>query len=177
MSPTTQTLQVMGIDPGGTTGWAIGCFTYGAIFGSDQLFPMPSGCVSMTSGQIVGPENMQVDEVMGIIDKFGVTTVIIENFQLRKAIRSEDLLSPVRIGHKIDYAIWNVNASNASAETRIRIGWQMPALAMSSATDERLKIWNIYHKGQEHARDARRHVATFARRAKSDKQLREQFWC
>jgi hypothetical protein len=55
---------------------------------------------------------------------------------------------------------------------------QEPSLAMSTATDERLKDWGLYKRegGEEHARDATRHGITFLRRAKDKRNLRYRAW-
>lgn len=167
----------MGVDPGGTTGWAVGSFSFGSIFGNESLFPLGEGCKSIEYGQFTGDEDAQADKVIdAAIKQFDVDVVVIEDFELRKMLKSKELLSPVRIGHKISYGLHIINASDLRVDRRIRIEWQMPALAMTTATDDRLKIWNIHHRGKQHARDAVRHVVTFARRAKSEREIRERVW-
>lgn len=170
------TLQIMGVDPGVTTGWAVGSFSFGSIFGNETLFPLGEGCKSIDYGQIQGDENGQADKAIDIAINFDVDVVVIEDFELRKLLKSRELLSPVRIGHKISYGLHRMHASGSRVERPIRIEWQLPALAMTTATDDRLKIWNIHHRGQQHARDGVRHVVTFARRAKSEREIRERVW-
>lgn len=169
-------LQIMGVDPGVTTGWAVGSFSYESIFGNESLFPLgQNGCHSINFGQLTGDEDKQADDVIFIASTYNIDVIVIEDFELRKLLKSKELLSPVRIGHKVSYGIRMVNA-RARMSNPIRIEWQLPALAMTTATDDRLKIWNLHHKGKEHARDAVRHVATFARRSKSEEAIRKRVW-
>ena len=135
-----------------------------------------AGCIDIQYGQFTGDEDKQADDVIISAIGFDIDVMVIEDFELRKLLKSKELLSPVRIGHKISYGLHLLNASGPRSERPIRIEWQLPALAMSTATDERLKLWGIHHKGQQHARDAVRHVATFARRAKSERKIRERVW-
>lgn len=170
-------LLVMGVDPGVTTGWAVGSFGIDSIFGDESLFPLgEAGCKSMSYGQFTGDEDKQADDIIFTAEKFDIDVMVIEDFELRKLLKSKELLSPVRIGQKISYGIHRLNASRARIDNPIKIEWQLPALAMSTATDERLKLWNIHHRGQQHARDGIRHVATFAKRAKNELQVRERIW-
>jgi len=162
----------MGVDPGVTTGWAYGEFSIDSIVDdNEKLFPFPGGCISMTFGQLTGDEDKQADDIVRMAIERGVWFFVIEDFELRKLLKSRELLSPVRIGHKISYGIWSWNARMAPDDRPIIIEWQLPALAMTTATDDRLKLWNLHHRGKEHARDAVRHVVTFARRLKSDRDM------
>lgn len=139
---------------------------------------LPDGINEIHIGQVAGPENKQVDELMIIIHLFKPHVIAIEDFELRKLLKSRDLLSPVRVGHKLDYALHQYNAASPFPETgpTIKIEWQLPSLAMTTATDDRLKIWGIYVPGQEHGRDGERHVVTLARRIKDDASLRARIF-
>jgi hypothetical protein len=167
----------MGVDPGVTTGWAIGWFDRDSIFGNSPLFPAgEEGCREIIYGQFVGNEDRQADDLIDKAIENNVDVMVIEDFELRKLLKSRELLSPVRIGHKISYGMYIINARGSRADRPLRIEWQLPALAMSTATDERLKLWGVYHRGQQHARDGVRHVVTFARRAKDKREIRDRIW-
>ena len=167
----------MGVDPGKTTGWATGLFHRAAIFENERADDLiPGGIVELKMGQVAGNENGQVDKLIEKVNEFEPDVLVIEDFELRKLLKSRDLLSPVRVGHKLDYAIYNRNRRQYPAvHSEIKIEWQMPALAMTTATDDRLKLWGLYNPGKEHARDGSRHVVTFARRMKVDASLRAKF--
>lgn len=164
------------MDPGKTTGWATGIFLRASIFENERADDLiPDGIIELEMGQVTGDENGQVDKLIEIVDQFHPDALIIEDFELRKLLKSRDLLSPVRVGHKLDYAIHAKRFNISAGYDGPRIEWQLPALAMTTATDDRLKLWGLYVPGKEHARDGERHVVTFARRMKTDASLRAKF--
>lgn len=99
--------------------------------------------------------------------------MVIESFILRQFSKDPNLLSPVRITASIAQDLWM---------HRRYYFTQSPAEAKTTATDERLKNWELYdsHGGMNHARDADRHAITFLRKAcqasKVARELREQAW-
>lgn len=155
---------VFALDPGGTTGWSIMNVHPEALLYPDT--PILSNIEHWASGQIVGPENEQAEEVMDMIDEWPGCTVVMESFVLRQMHVD---LAPVRIGEKIDFALWH---------RRLASFKQTPAEAKNTCTDSRLKSWGLYKRegGQEHARDADRHALTFLRKCKDRMNLRVYAW-
>jgi hypothetical protein len=118
-------------------------------------------------GQIEGEEVEQEEAIREMMDSWDGAALLFEDFQLR-TLAAE--LSPVRITAVAVYM-----AQKMFLPPR-PIFKQMPSLAMSTVSDDRLKSWGLYKRGQEHARDAERHAITFMRRAKSDERLRAMAW-
>lgn len=54
-----------------------------------------------------------------------------------------------------------IGAIRVAAHLRaIKIKFRMAQEAKQWATDEKMKMWGIYHEGMKHARDAQRHMIT-----------------
>ena len=108
-----------------------------------------------------------------LIDTWPSAVVIIEDFILQKLNKGRDLLSPVRIGSKIEYQLYKQGRT---------VQWQLPAAAKTTVSDARLKELQLYDSrgGFEHARDADRHVVLFIRRCLGIhsllKELRHKAW-
>lgn len=125
-------------------------------------------------GQITGPEDLQAQEIGGMLWSFK-GPIIIEDFILRQFRQDADLLAPVRMIAKIEYEIFTSNEQRGKSNQQ-RIKKQQPSLAKSTATDDRMKEWGLWIPGQPHARDALRHGITFLRRAKTDRKILEWAW-
>lgn len=179
--------NVAWLDPGATTGWALFSVHPDAL--EDSETKILDNIHHWSCGQWVGPENGQAAEALALIEAWEDAAIGIEDFVLRTSNPAREVLSPVRITEKIDYAMWAGLAGNTPAEmddegnvTRLKHGRayfkQMPSLAMTTVTDERLKSWGLYRDtvGLEHGRDAVRHCLTFLRRAKKDASLRKGAW-
>jgi hypothetical protein len=178
---TKRSLEVFAVDPGGTTGWAW-CSLPVAPFlelRHDLIAELEFDC-----GQVDGLENAQTSQLMQIMYdlRFDGGPLIIEDFVLRKFTKDADLLAPVRITARLEYAVevgcWMVDGIPTRAGTfrQFKIRKQQPSLAMSTVTDDRLREWGLWEVGQPHARDALRHAVTFLRRAKQDAALRRWAW-
>jgi hypothetical protein len=182
-------LEVFGVDPGGTTGWAtIWIPTANVILRDVDIFDD----AEYDCGQWTGTEGWQSQEFRFAMKEFR-GPVLCEDFILRKFRQDADLLAPVRMTARIEQQIWEVNTARMTGGLYTDPGWeveadrkfaidrgswdgirfkkQQPSLAKSTATDDRLKKWGMYEKGQPHARDAVRQCATFLRRAKTDRRL------
>lgn len=79
-----------------------------------------------------------------------VTDLIVEDFVLRERTMSRSLLSPVRITAAL---VTLVHAEHPP----VRLHFYSPS-SKSVVRDDQLKRWNLYAKGQPHARDALRHL-------------------
>lgn len=93
-----------------------------------------------------------------------------EDFIPRKLQMDRDFLAPVRIFSALTY-------SEIAHGTHGRLPFvQQPAMAKTTASDQRLKMAKMYRPGMPHANDAARHVLTFFRRARAQETLRIQAW-
>lgn len=143
--------QVISLDPGGTTGWAIFSVHPDAMTGDPDI-PIFGNIEWWTAGQFTGPLDEQVDEILCMVNSWPGARLVTEDFKIRQ-FNAE--LSPVEINAMVLWA------------TRPRY-WvkQMPGLAMNTVTDERQKQWGFWIPGQQHARDAVKHNITFLKRRK-----------
>lgn len=154
-------LGVLGIDPGGTSGWAAGSFLLGDL---PRIRRVDGEVFRLTSGEFDGSENGQMRKIErwvngamqqkadGVVDHI---VLVVESFSLRVFRRDTDLLAPVRMIAKIDYA-------------NSRLGWNLPIVYQTPShgkqfKDPMLRNWNAWVVGKEHARDANRHVIQFMR--------------
>jgi hypothetical protein len=141
-------IGVFAVDPGGTTGWA-----YGKGIDLETL-PGGESELDIIASEMAGDENQVAHDLYRIIQQVWPVAVIIEDFVPRKLDQSRHFLSPVRVTAKLEYLLW-------AAECR---WWrQMPALAMSTITDDHLKEIEMYQPAKPHANDATRHVLTYTR--------------
>lgn len=158
-------LVLIGLDPGGTTGWAL------LVIGKDSMLEpelkILNNIALYSFGEFAGDEHKQVDEIEDMLDLWPGAAVVREDFILRTQNKNKEVLSPVRLGFAIDHLLY---ARNRQAFL------QQPSLAKSTATDDRLKSWGLYRPGSEHARDATRHAITFARRVKDNKAMLRAAW-
>ncbi len=159
---------VFGIDPGGTTGWAIFCWPEESLKLDGP--PLLGSIGYWTCGQLEGDEDGQVDALIKMAEAWPTAEVVVEDFRLRQMAGGRDLLAPVRVTAAFKHALRWTGENAAPSKGRIKRTphFQMPSLAMSAVDDDRLKrsgFWDCT-KGKPHARDAIRHCLTFARRAK-----------
>jgi hypothetical protein len=168
-------VTVVAIDPGGTTGWSVMCVEADAL--CDPDVSILKSIAHRASGQVdLGNEDAHAGELVELLAAWPLAAVVIEDFQLRTFKMSRELLSPVRITAKVEYALFH-GLQDCVPEGR-RVFKQNPSLAKSTATDDRLKQWRLYIRegGMEHARDADRHAITFLRRAKDKPKIRHAAW-
>lgn len=156
------------IDPGGTTGWAV--FSVHPESLVDSGVPILGNITHWSHGQVVGDENSQASELLGLIDTWPGCCVLIEDFILRVSSGDREVLSPVRITAKVEFGLFLAGGIPSFR--------QMPSEAKSVATDERLRSWGFYQRkgGLEHARDADRHGLTWLRKCKEKAFVRAQCW-
>lgn len=150
---------VIAFDPGGVTGWAA-MKVHPLALTEPEQYRVLDNIEWMSMGQFVGGERDQVNQMLDMIREWPGAAVVIEDFILRELRQDRNLLSPVRITAAFRYA----------AGPELRDFLQQPALAMSTMTDDRLKALGYYERtvGQQHARDALRHLFTFSMRVRED---------
>lgn len=158
-----QLYTVVSYDPGDTTGWAVFAIKLRAM--QEHHRKILSNIAWWKSGQFIGDENSQADEMVALAMAWDDSHIVVEDFLLRKFSTDRSLLSPVRITARFEYGLY-------LAEDTRTIVLQPGELAMSTITDARLEAINqlgIFSAtiGQPHARDAVRHALTWLRRAKS----------
>jgi hypothetical protein len=141
-------INILGVDPGTTTGWAL---ARNVDVGS---LPHGDGDIDIVASEFAGDENQQAFDLWRITQQYWPMAVIIEDFIPRKLDQSRHFLSPVRVTAKLEYLLWKSE----------RRWWkQMPALAMSTITDDYLRQTGLWVPGHDHANDAQRHVLTYTR--------------
>jgi hypothetical protein len=158
------TIYTMGIDPGGTSGWAVI-----GVHERTVYMDNPGRILVHEYGEVTGDETAQVITLMGIASQYHPLIIVCESFTPKKPITSSEYLSPVRIAARIQFC-------KDTSYTLAKLTYQTPSMAMKTATDERLKLGGLYVPGPDHIKDATRHAITFIRRAKQDKALREAAW-
>lgn len=159
---------VVAIDPGGTTGWAAITIHADALRSTE--FNVVDNILSWSQGQIYGDEEKQADEILELIDGWAGCAVVIEDFIARKLLYAREYLAPVRVTAMVSYGMYLRKLPVAFK--------QSPEMAMTTATNTRLKAWNLYtaEGGLEHARDATRHGITWLRQCKQHEWLRAKCW-
>lgn len=130
-------LKVISIDPGETTGWAEG--------------KIEDGYMQVRAGQ----------EVLGHLELYDWLTqrymdvIVCESFDFRKRAQGVNMYPRELIG------VINLFVQMQQTqfyEHKVKLYMQKPAEGKSYFTDAKLKEANLYHIGQEHARDATRHI-------------------
>jgi hypothetical protein len=153
-------ITALGIDPGGTTGWAAVSVREIAMLNRRDLIPG----LEYECGQITGDYNAQAKELLSIIDEFNCP-VVMEDFHLRK---KHVELSPVEIAARVEFAL-------SMTDELDKYYKQTPGDAKKTCSDARLKQWGLWlpHK-ERHARDGIRHALLFLRRCQAEPRLLEE---
>jgi len=184
-------LHVLGIDPGGTTGWSLITVPRSSIYGKT-----PGQVLEFKYGEIHGPEDDQAIEISRLARQiqnldYGIgPAVVVEDFDLMPHYNNTSadvVLSPVRIAAKLQM-LYHMGESEAfRSGERVRVSLRLMGeslivmqgrtMAKQTATDERLRAWGLYtHRTGDHIRDATRHAITAIRRAKSNQEFRDSMW-
>jgi len=170
---TTNHLHIIGIDPGGTTGYARFTIPRASMFGRE-----PSRWLGQDYGEFTGPEPLQAIEIARYIratqslDFRTGPAVVIEDWTIDPTFKSTDpeSLSPVRIGAMLAL----LKHQNLLGDATLT--FQNRALAFSTVTDDRLRRWCLWTPGSDHIRAATRHAVTALRRARADSVLASAMW-
>ena len=190
---------VVAFDPGGTTGYAAlgvkpddlrwpgntplqdqivlkeyGQIDCGSRYGENPRF---SHAVNM-GGENDGVKNM----LELVLTRWPKSAIVIEDFILdfKKADKTRDLLSPVRLTAAFSYGLWRADPIVIGAGLE-RISILDRSNVKTTCTDERLRNWGLYdrHSG-DHARDAMRYAFYYLRQRRGDgqkeKELRYFAW-
>jgi hypothetical protein len=168
-------LKVIGIDPGGVTGYCILWVPRECIYDPRRHQPE---VLEVRTGELGGDETKQADEIAGLarstqgLDYKVGPAMVIEDWDQDPRFKSTDpeALSPVRIGAMLRY----ISFKGKMHDTRVL--FQKRGLAKETFTDERLHAARMYAKGSDHIRDATRHALTALRRARADKEFRQLMW-
>lgn len=166
-------VAIFAIDPGGSTGVAMGYFdtSPGSIY---QVLKNPNPKDSFTQ---VGTPLVQARQLFRHWRNFyasaliheipvGNCWMVIEDFALSpNAAPGKDILLATQVAHMLlGYrygAADEFERSHANPIHPMQVAWQTPAEAKSFVSDVRLKRWGLWVKGKQHERDAYRHLALF----------------
>jgi hypothetical protein len=166
-------LNIFGVDPGGTTGWAV-LWVPTVNLLSREVTLLED--VEFDCGEWSGPDDKQAEAFSIEVQTMRSNSpIIFEDFILRTFRQDRDLLAPVRVTAKMEFALYRLR-DDLGVPKAYPVLKQQPSMAKSTATDDRLKDWGLWEPGKPHARDAIRHAVTFLRRAKADRRLRNWAW-
>lgn len=187
--------SVFAVDPGETTGWAWACIGWNEVgdygvheslrralkdrggyqLGDSRVLWGQVICGYSGDIDLIGKEEWQAAETlvstMEMCGEMGsrrsggavprITHVVIEDFILRERTQTRDLLSPVRI----TAALYVLLCQHS---------WKMKVVLQSASdksviNDDRLRRLGLWATGQQHARDANRHLTLWLRKNAADR--------
>lgn len=167
-------LKIIGIDPGGTTGWAWLTVPRKCIYGKE-----PAQITEWDYGEVGGNELTQVKRLCELartaqsLDYLVGPAMVIEGWDVDPEFKSldEETLSPIRIGAMLKFAHYRGDMGKD-----VRLSFQSRGLAKEAYTDDRLRAAGMYVPGSDHIRDATRHALTALKRARKSVEYREVLW-
>ena len=171
---TTVNLHVLGIDPGGTTGWCLLTTLRSAIFMEAE--PV---IVEWDYGELTGPEPKQsleiaqmCREIQGLDYKTG-PAVVAEQWDADPNFHSTDQeqYSPIRINAQLQLLHYQgkMGDSTLTFQSRtIKTG--------KGVRDDKLKRLGIYVPGSKHIQDATKHALNALRRARENRDFGLALW-
>lgn len=161
-------------DPGVTTGWAVFRVPRERLLARGFIEAIrPDAGGAWNAGEFTGSEDYAVDTMLDIArlvygevdeDSGDEWAILVEDFVVRMIKMDRSFLSPVRI------------ESMFRREMRgapVLVERRFSSDAMNIVTDGRLRDWNLYRPGSDHARDAMRHAVLMCRRYSSEAVYRE----
>ena len=172
---TTKYVHVLGIDPGGTTGWVILTVPRLCIFGDE-----PSEITEWDYGEFTGPEPVQataIAELARVTQSLDYRTgpaIIVEGWDQNPDFKStdEETLSPVRLGAMLMLLKFQKRLGDATVHFQSRT----LAFGSKATTDDKLKRYGMYVEGSDHIRAATKHAIIALRRARENWDFAIELW-
>jgi len=162
--------SITAVDPGGCTGICTVWYSLERL--SNPNIPLQQSLLAWQAASLHGGEN---EQTLAILRWFAnrsagpnLSDIVIEDFILQSSLKDRELLSPVRIGHKVDYQLWRGLKVASGHRLSFEPYWQSANDAKRVMTDQRLKIMSMYTPGPDHARDATRHAILWLRKHRAD---------
>ncbi len=184
-------LTVIGLDPGGTTGWSVMRVAYADLINAElqthkivhSWYHGQVDCGTLrgnagVSASGTGDDEMGISEtgeaagvyVLDNLISWNVpAAVVVEDFIIdrRRLSTGRDFLSPVRVTYRLHQLQWAQRQNT----------WHIqPVSDKSTANDERLRRWGFFTgtHADRHARDADRHALVFLRKLRGNVSRVEQ---
>lgn len=159
------------VDPGVVTGCCVMWFDPVVLL--DPARRLMHGLLAWQAWQISGPENNQVKQLCKVISSLGgdeALSVGVESFVIRQMNMGADFLSPVRIRAALEFAAFSGIKDWSGQKRHYSVQTQSPSDAKNVVTDGRLREWQLWTPGPDHARDATRHAMLHLRKLRADVQ-------
>lgn len=136
--------RLLALDPGETTGWCI----WDCIPGANDTM--------IACGQLdTWPIENQVKNFRALLNQYNPTQIVYEQYRVYEWKSDSHAWSDVPtlriIGSIETFLLLN----------GIAYSHQTPQVAKHFVTDDKLKGWGLYERGQRHSRDAMRHATYF----------------
>jgi hypothetical protein len=180
---TTRNIHIIGIDPGGTTGWCRLTVPRDSIFG-DQYPEI----VEWDYGEFTGCEEQQSVDIARLarytqsLDYKIGPALLVEDWDIPPHATSTDpeTLSPVRIGAHLRLLYHLTHLSDS-----VKVEWLGDAtLTFQSRTiksntgvsEERLRRLGLWVKGSRHIQDGTKHAVNGLRRARENLAFAKKLW-
>jgi hypothetical protein len=164
-------IGIFTFDPGGTTGWSLMLLPHNVFDEYNDQQKVLQHTLKWFHGQVdcLKPDlELGIWRIKQMIDLYPQAAIVFEDFWVRQLAADT---TPLEIIAAVRLHLW---------EKGRRMFIQSASQAKTTATDERLKLWNCYTRegGLQHARDADRHAILFLRKCLGHKgiQLRKEAW-
>lgn len=170
--------RVLWIDPGTVSGVAVIWFDPQAVLDEAKTAKI---VLAYSELFLHGPENgmsgqiTQFLRLRKILDAQPGLATGAESFVPLEPRRDKPFLSPVRIGHSIEWRMSVLKPLGAKeVGTGIPLYFQAPSDAIPAFTNDRLRALRMYRPGPDHVNDAKRHGLLWIRRLIGDPMLLER---
>lgn len=153
-------MRLAAVDPGVTSGWAYVDLEESDVDvlrarGTTVWLQQWGGARRVRAGQVEDKDEVaNAEKLMQAIGSDEVSMLAVESFELRprRMLKGRGALSSPRVG-----AVLRLHFGQRYVE-------QQASAAKGVITDDRLREWGLWVVGQEHARDAVRHLVLLLRR-------------
>lgn len=143
----------------------------GGEVSSQDLRPQSSvrSVLAWQAGQTRGEDNDQIADLLDLAERLGGRGLLVgcEGFEVRRIDTSEAFLAPARIAAVLKFELAKGLRNRGDEQTKFdkkRLHKQSPSEALTTITDTRLKLWEMYTPGPDHPRDATRHALLHLRK-------------